>query len=118
MLIFESFFFALLASVSLGNKMDANVRTMTMPKTIPVQNLLRHISFKTWMKIPISTGKISQKLTIVSRAQRLVDTVGSLRRKVPSLPSSDAFSLIALPLSSAPFSCTMAAFKKFCPKTI
>ena len=27
--------------------MDANVSTMTMPKTMPVQNLLRYISFKT-----------------------------------------------------------------------
>ena len=26
--------------------MDANVSTMTMPKTMPVQNLLRYISFK------------------------------------------------------------------------
>ena len=25
--------------------MDANVSTMTMPKTMPVQNLLRYISF-------------------------------------------------------------------------
>ena len=28
--------------------MDANVSTMTMPKTMPVQNLLRYISFKIW----------------------------------------------------------------------
>ena len=27
--------------------MDANFSTMTMPKTMPVQNLLRYISFKT-----------------------------------------------------------------------
>ena len=26
--------------------MDANFSTMTMPKTMPVQNLLRYISFK------------------------------------------------------------------------
>ena len=26
--------------------MDANVSTMTMPKTMPAQNLLRYISFK------------------------------------------------------------------------
>ena len=26
--------------------MDANVSTMTMPKTMPVQNLLRYVSFK------------------------------------------------------------------------
>ena len=39
---FESFFYALVASVILGNK---NVSTMTMPKTMPVQNLLRYISF-------------------------------------------------------------------------
>ena len=42
-LTFESFFFALLISISLGNK---NVSTMTMPKTMPVQNLLRYISFE------------------------------------------------------------------------
>ena len=28
--------------------MDANVSTMTMPKTMPVQNLCRYISFKSF----------------------------------------------------------------------
>ena len=28
--------------------MDANVSTMTMPKTMPVQNLCRYISFKSY----------------------------------------------------------------------
>ena len=31
--------------------MDANFSTMTMPKTMPVQNLLRYISFK-WTMWP------------------------------------------------------------------
>ena len=45
-LIFESFFFDLLASVSLANKMDAKVSTKT--KTVLVQNLLRYISFQSF----------------------------------------------------------------------
>ena len=36
---FESFLFALLALVSLGNKNGSNISTMTMPKTMPVPNL-------------------------------------------------------------------------------
>ena len=34
--------------------MDANVSTMTMPKTMPVQNLLRYISFKNKFSDPLT----------------------------------------------------------------
>ena len=42
---FESFFSDLLATFSLGNKMDAKVSTKTKTMTVPDQNLFRYIGF-------------------------------------------------------------------------
>ena len=47
--------------------MDANVSTMTMPKTMPVQNLLRYISFKALESYFYSN---SFKLTVMHQEQQ------------------------------------------------
>ena len=46
--------------------MDANVSTMTMPKTMPAQNLLRYISFKT-MPVQNLLRYISFKGQLISK---------------------------------------------------
>ena len=43
--------------------MDANVSTMTMPKTMPAQNLLRYISFQA----------VTQIAQVLTKADALVD---------------------------------------------
>ena len=45
--------------------MDANFSTMTMPKTMPVQNLLRYMSFKSASEQP-SCQEASQYHKVVS----------------------------------------------------
>ena len=51
--------------------MDANISTMTMPKTMPVQNLLRYISFK-------NPGLIIETIEYVIQKHLLVFIVSKL----------------------------------------
>jgi peptidoglycan biosynthesis protein MviN/MurJ (putative lipid II flippase) len=46
-LTFASVFLPKLTEASKAKKNDSKISTMTMPKTMPVQNLLRYISFNT-----------------------------------------------------------------------
>ena len=43
--IFIHFYCLLMSEASKPKKNDSKISTMTMPKTMPVQNLLRYISF-------------------------------------------------------------------------
>ena len=53
--------------------MDANVSTMTMPKTMPVQNLCRYISFKT-TKTYVEEGNNPLKVLIKCESTLLQKT--------------------------------------------
>ena len=74
--------------------MDANFSTMTMPKTMPVQNLLRYVSFKGsklfWHfqreLLALPKTKLSQFLTISTRKMAIThySKVGQLLVMSPS----------------------------------
>ena len=55
-----------LTEVSKAKKNDSKFSTMTMPKTMPVQNILRYISFKA-LDMDLWLSKRTQKTSTVHR---------------------------------------------------
>ena len=46
--------------------MDANVSTMTMPKTMPVQNFLRYISFQLLAKLKDKLCQLAKGVILIN----------------------------------------------------